>query len=239
MRKISFLLSLLVAGIIASGQKTVNDPNAETRNLTGFHAIEVSGGIDLILSQGNEAVVVSAANKEYRDKIMTRVENGVLKIWFEYKKENGLRIDWGNRKLKAYVSYKNLDRLEASGGSDIDVDGTIAVSKLDMEISGGSDFDGKVEITTLKLHASGGSDVSISGKAQNITLDVSGGSDFNGYDLSADIANVEASGGSDVEITVNRELSAHASGGSDVTYKGSGSVRDVKTTGSNIRKVGK
>jgi hypothetical protein len=239
MRKSSFLLVLLAAGIIAYGQKTVNDPNAETRNVSGFHAIEVSGGIDLMLSQGNEAVAVSAANTEYRDKIMTKVENGVLKIWFEYKKENGLRIDWGNRKLKAYVSFRNLDRLEASGGSDVDVDGTITVSKLDMGISGGSDFHGKVDVSNLKIDASGGSDVSISGKSQNITLVVSGGSDFNGYDLSADVANVQASGGSDVEITVNRELSASASGGSDVTYKGSGSIRDVKTSGSNIKKVGK
>jgi hypothetical protein len=58
-----------------------------------------------------------------------------LKIYFESK--NNIKIEWGNRKMKAYVSVKNLDRLEGSGGSDISVDGSIKVTKLEMEISGG------------------------------------------------------------------------------------------------------
>jgi len=233
------LFSLLViTGLItaASAQKTINDANAQKRNVSGFHAIEVSGGIDLYLSQGEEAVAVSAAKDEYRDKIITEVKDGVLKIYFESK---NVKIDWGNRKMKAYVSFKNLDRLEGSGGSDISIDGSIKVSKLEMEISGGSDFDGKVETDELKIHASGGSDVDISGKAARLTIDASGGSDFKGYDLASDICNVEASGGSDVHVTVNKELSANASGGSDVYYKGTGMIRDLKTSSSSIKKVSK
>ncbi len=231
------MAAMLTTAVVA--QKTVNDPNAEKRNLSGFHSIEVSGGIDLLLSQGNETVVVSAATKEYRDKIMTKVENGVLKIWFEWQRSNGLKIDWGNRKLKAYVSFKSLEKLNASGGSDVNVDGSISVPKLALGISGGSDFEGKVDVADLNVEASGGSDVSISGRSQKISVEVSGGSDFNGYDLTADVANVEASGGSDVEITVNKELSASASGGSDVHYKGNGTIRDVKSNGSSIKKVSK
>jgi hypothetical protein len=237
MKKIFSLL--VITGLItaASAQKTINDVNAQKRNVSGFHAIEVSGGIDLYLSQGEEAVAVSAAKDEYRDKIITEVKGGVLKIYFETK--NNIRIDWGNRKMKAYVSFKNLDRLEGSGGSDISIDGSIKVTKLEMEISGGSDFDGKVESDDLKIHASGGSDVDISGRAAKLTIEASGGSDFKGYDLASDICNVEASGGSDVHITVNKELSANASGGSDVYYKGTGLIRDLKTSGASIKKVSK
>lgn len=229
----------VVTGLIinASAQKTIKDANAEKRNVSGFHAIEVSGGIDLYLSQGDEAVAVSASKDEYRDKIVTEVKNGVLKIWFDWK--SNMRIDWGNHKLKAYVSARNLDRLEGSGGSDIEIDGLLKTTKLDLEISGGSDFDGQVESDELKIQASGGSDVSISGKAARLTIDASGGSDFKGYDLVSEICNVEASGGSDVHVTVNKELSANASGGSDVYYKGSGLIRDVKTSGSSIKKVSK
>ena len=207
---------LLMLGLIttASAQKTIRDANAQKRNVSGFHAIEVSGGIDLYLSQGEEAVAVSAAKDEYRDKIITEVKNGVLKIWFDWK--NNLRIDWTNRKLKAYVSFKNLDAIEASGGSDVDVDGSIRTAKLDLQISGGSDFDGKIESDELKVSASGGSDVKISGRTTRLTIDASGGSDFGSYEFAADICNIEASGGSDVHVTVNKELSANASGGSDV-----------------------
>ena len=233
------LFSLLVTGLVttASAQKTINDSNAEKRNVSAFHAIEVSGGIDLYLSQGEEAVAVSASKNEYRAKIKTEVKDGVLKIWYEWN--SNLRFDWSNHKLKAYVSFKNIDRLEGSGGSDISIDGSIKVAKLVMEVSGGSDFDGKVETDELKIHASGGSDVDISGKAARLTIDASGGSDFKGYDLASDICNVEASGGSDIHVTVNKELSANASGGSDVYYKGTGMIRDLKTSGSSIKKVSK
>ena len=233
------LFSLLVTGLITttSAQKTINDANAEKRNVSGFHAIEVGGGIDLYLSQGEEAVAVSASKNEYRAKIKTEVKNGVLKIWYEWS--SNLRFDWSNHKLKAYVSFKDIDRLEGSGGSDISVDGSIKVAKLAMEVSGGSDFDGKVETGELNIQASGGSDVRISGKADRLTIDASGGSDFKGYDLASDICNVEASGGSDIQVTVNKELSANASGGSDVYYKGTGLIRDLKTSGSSIKKVSK
>ena len=233
------LFSLLVTGLIttASAQKTINDPNAEKRNVSGFHAIEVGGGIDLYLSQGEEAVAVSASKNEYRARIKTEVKGGVLKIWYEWN--SNLRFDWSNHKLKAYVSFKDIDRLEGSGGSDISVDGSIKVAKLAMEVSGGSDFDGKVETSELNIQASGGSDVRISGKTDRLIIDASGGSDFKGYDLASDICNVEASGGSDIQVTVNKELSANASGGSDVYYKGTGLIRDLKTSGSSIKKVSK
>lgn len=237
MKKILSLLLLTGFITVAFAQKTIKDANAQKRNISGFHAIEIGGGIDLYLSQGDEAVAVSASKDEYRDKIITEVVNGVLKIRYEWK--SGLKFDWGNHKLKAYVSAKMLDDLRASGGSDVYVDGSFKATKLDMEISGGSDFHGKVESDELNVRSSGGSDVDISGKATRLTIEASGGSDFKGYDLSTDICNVEASGGSDVYITVNKELSASASGGSDVHYKGNGLIRDINTSGGSIKRVSK
>lgn len=236
--KLFFGLLFLVATVsTTTAQKTINDANAEKRNVSGFHAIEISSGIDLYLSQGEEAVAISAAKDEYKAKIITEVKDGVLKIWVDWK--SNLRLDWGNRKLRAYVSVKDIDRLQASGGSDIMIDGSLKVPTLSMQISGGSDFNGKVDITELKIRASGGSDVAISGKAGQVVIDASGGSDFKGYDLITDICNVEASGGSDVHVTVNREISAKANGGSDIYYKGNGLIRDINTSGGSIKKVSK
>ncbi len=237
------LLSFLVAAIstgAAFAQKTFSEPNAEKRNVSGYHAIEVSGGIDLYLSQGDESVAVSASEIKFRDRIKTEVKDGVLKIWYEHNSNSNIRVDmeWGNRKMKAYVSFKNLDKLEGSGGSDILVDGAIKVNTLSLGVSGGSDFEGKVEATDLKVDASGGSDVKISGTVTKLNIEASGGSDFKGYELATDICNLEASGGSDIYITVNKELSAEASGGSDVFYKGNGSIREMKSSGSSsIRKT--
>jgi len=230
MKKFIFLLSLATMVMTVAAQKVVKDANVEKRNVSGYHAISISGGIDLYLSQGNESVAVSASEIKYRDRIKTEVKNGVLTIWFDH---NG--VNWGHddRRMKAYVSFKELDKLTASGGSDIDVDGAIKVNRLSVDISGGSDFEGKVEISELKVEASGGSDTKISGAVKSLDIVASGGSDFKGYDLTAEVCKLDASGGSDVYITVSKELSAEASGGSDVFYKGSGTVRDLKSSGSS------
>lgn len=237
MKKILLLLFLL-ATIGLSAQKTVHDANAITRSAKGFHAIEISDGIDLYLTQGTEeAVAVSAVSDEYRDKIQVEVANGVLKIYYERKDNWGVRMNWGNRKLKAYVSAKNLDKLSASGGADVVVDNELRVSQLSMHFSGGSDFKGKVNAQDLRVSASGGSDAHISGRAEKLKIDASGGSDIHGYDMIANFCTIETSGGSDVHITVNKELNGNASGGSDIYYKGTASSNSNKSGGSSIKKV--
>jgi hypothetical protein len=239
MKKIVSLAAAVLFITTAFAQKTINDPNAEKRSVSGFHAIHVSGGIDLYLSQGDEAVAVSATETKYRDRIKTEVKDGVLKIWYEYENKH-ISISWGNRKLKAYVSCKTLDGLKGSGGSDIQVEGIFKTTKLNLDISGGSDFNGKVEASELKAGASGGSDIVISGIAKSLHVDVSGGSDFKGFDLVTENCYVDASGGSDVNITVNKELSVESSGGSDVHYKGAGLIRDIKNSGGgSVKKISK
>ncbi len=239
MKKIFFSCLFASAVFTVAAQKIINDPNAEVRSAKGFHAIKVSGGIDLYLSQGDEAIAVSAKDAETARHIKTEVDNGVLKIWYDWKDGKNFIIG-NNKQLKAYVSYKTLDALSGSGGSDIIVDGSIQSNSLSLNISGGSDFNGKVSVKDLNVDASGGSDVDISGKATNVVVDASGGSDFNGFELITDAASVEASGGCDVEITVNKDLNANASGGSDVRYKGNASVNKTSSSGSSsVKKVGK
>ncbi|MFI5152719.1 MAG: head GIN domain-containing protein [Chitinophagales bacterium] len=234
MRKVLLLMAFASVHLLANAQdkKVINDANAQTRNVTGFHAINISGGIDLYLAQGSEAVAVSASKTEYRDKIRTVVENGVLKIYLE-RDGAPWNWNWHNPKLKAYVSFSSLEDLKASGGSDIYLQGSIKVEKLHVNISGGSDLHGRVDIRDLSIHQSGGSDADISGSATNLTVDASGGSDLKGYDLVTENCQIQASGGSDAQITVNKELNANASGGSDIYYRGNGVIREVKSSGSS------
>jgi hypothetical protein len=227
MKKIITLLS--TAFLLSTGfaQKTIHDANAEPRNVSGFHAIEVSGGIDLYLTNGDEAVAVSSKDKETRDRIITEVKDGVLKIY--WKREG--KFNFRTASSKVYVSFKTLDRLSASGGSDVKVDGVLKSNSLRINVSGGSDLSAKVEAGSLNLDQSGGSDVDLSGTVTDIKIEASGGSDFSGYDLHADNCVITASGGSDVNITVNKEFYAEASGASDVNWKGKATVKGAKASG--------
>ena len=121
--KNTILISLLTLTTLYStaqdqDTKVINDRNAQKREAQGFHGIEISSGIDLFLSQGNEeAVAVSAENPEDRDRIVARVEGGILHIYID-----NINLHWfmhGHRHLKAYVSAKLVDELNAHGGSDV------------------------------------------------------------------------------------------------------------------------
>lgn len=229
MKKILFAAFILILSASVHAQKTIHDANAEARNVSGFHAIEVSGGINLYLTNGDEGVAVSAKDKEVRDRIVTEVKDGVLKIYFDWK--SGLKLNLRGNSLKAYVSFKNLDKLYASGGSDVLLEGTVQSNKLDLHLSGGSDFKGRIEAGSLLISQSGGSDCNMSGKVTDLKIEASGGSDFSGYDLIADNCVIQASGGSDVEITANKEFYAEASGASDVRWKGDAEVKGAKASG--------
>lgn len=239
------LLSILIITAMttqALGQgdtKVINDPLAQVRSVSGFKAIEIRHGIDLYLTQGDEeTVVVSASNEFDRDHITTTVENGVLKISF--RGDRGFSVNWRDRKLRAYISVKNIESIKASEGSDVIGRGALSVNKLKLEFWGGSDYVGNVVVEELNIQIRGGSDVRISGKATNLQVEASGGSDFIGSDLACEYAIIEARGGSDARLNVSKELFAEASGGSDIEYKGSPVIKRSSSSGSSsITKKGR
>ena len=181
MKRVLVALILSVSLSVASAQTVINDANAESRNVTSFHAIQVSSSFEVLLTQGNtEGLAVSANEKDYLQHIKTVVENGVLKIWYEEKGKWWPR----NLKLKAYISAKNLDEIKASGASDVKIQGQLSVSTLHLNFTGASDLKGKIEVSDhLKIDLSGASDITVTGSANETSIKLSGASDVKGYDF--------------------------------------------------------
>jgi Putative auto-transporter adhesin, head GIN domain len=239
MKKI--IASVFFAGIVlmAHAQKEiVNDANAEVRTISGsFNSIKISGGINLFLTQSDEeAVAVSAADDKFKEGIKTVVEDNILKIYyFGERSWNNFK----NKNLRVYVSFKELQKLDASSACDIQVAGSIKVSSLTLSLSGASDFKGAVNVGELKIGASGASDVTIKGIAASVRIETTGASDVKGYDLVTELCTASASGASDINITVNKEIKASASGASDISYKGSAEIKESHASGaSSVSKKG-
>ena len=232
MKRIFLVIGIVFTVFTANAQnEIVVDPNASVRTVAGeFNAIKVSGGIDLYLSQSDKiAVAVSAANENYKEGIKTVVEDGTLKIFYEAGK------GWNkkDRKLRAYVSFSDLKKIDASGACDVIVAGIIKTTALVLHMSGACDFSGMVKVNTLDIDLSGASDAKISGTASTVNIKSSGASDVKAFDLVADICNANISGASDVHITINSELTASASGASDIKYKGNGVIKEKRSSGAS------
>ncbi|MBK6381087.1 MAG: DUF2807 domain-containing protein [Chitinophagaceae bacterium] len=232
------LITILSLTAFAQDTKVINDANATTRSLSGsFTAIAVSSGIDLYLSQGNEeSLAVSASDQKHLDRLKTEVVNGTLKIYYDNK-----GVTWksdGKANLKAYVSFKALQKLNVSAGSDVKVDGSINAADFNLDVSSGAVFKGAITAKTLTVDVSSGASISISGKSDKLKIDVSSGADFKGYDLVTDYCDASASSGAGVHVTINKELNAKASSGGDIHYKGTALIRDIKTSGGgSVKKV--
>ncbi len=234
MKKIFFLIGIFCFQVIANAQKQyVVDQHAEQRAINGsFHSIELSGGIELFISQSDkEEVAVSGSTENISNGIKTVVENNVLKIYY-YGEKNWSKK---NRKMIVYVAFKDIEVIDASGASEIFTAGKITVPSLFLKLSGASVFNGELEVNKLTLDLSGASDAKISGNTFVLNIESSGASDVRGYDLTSEICTANASGASDINITVNKELKARATGASDISFKGNAVIKDQQVTGaSNI-----
>jgi hypothetical protein len=221
-------LAVVILHTVATAQ--FKDPNAQVRNAKDFHGIRVGSAFDVYLSQGNEeAVAVSASDPNVMAAIVVEVKNGILHIGFE----RGFRFN-GNKKLKAYISFKKIDELDISGACDARIEGSLKTDNLKLGLSGASDLKGKLEVSNkLSVNLSGASDLDVNGVAGSLDLDASGASKFKGFGLAADYCDANASGASDIKITVNKELSVKASGASDIDYKGSGVIKEIRTSGAS------
>jgi Putative auto-transporter adhesin, head GIN domain len=220
-------------------QKLTYDVNAEKRTVGSFHGIKVATGIQLMISQGStEEVAVSASNIQDRDKIITEVVNGVLKIY--YKKENSW-LSWGSPKklLKAWVSFKNIDQFAGSSGSDTKAEGIIKSTSLSIDMSSGAGFQADISANDLQVELSSGADATVSGNTETLNVKASSGAGFNGFGLSSNTCRADASSGSDIEISVAKEISAEASSGGGIHYKGNAVIKDfTKSSGGSIKKEG-
>lgn len=238
MKKLFLSLITLISLAAVAQEKIVADAGAQKRTLGGsFTAISVSDGVDLYLMQGNEeSIAVSASDEKYMERFKTEVVDGTLKIYYDYKGINWATND--KRKLKAWVSFKTLEKIHASGGADVDVQGALSVNGLEMKFTSGSSFDGKVTAKDLTVEQNSGSAVNISGNTGNIKVDVSSGAVFKGYNLAVDYCEAKATSGGGVRITINKELNAKANSGGGIKYKGSAVIKELDVnSGGSVKKA--
>lgn len=239
MKKLVF--SLLILCFVSGGifaQKTYNSDNAAKRNVSGFHGINIGTGIELVIMEGNvEEVAVSASKPEFRDKIVTKVENGILKIHYE-NKLSAPNTKKERKNLKAWVSYKMLDQLDANTGAQVKIEGTLKSASLKLKANTGAEVNGIISTGDLTVDQSTGSVINLSGTTSKLDIEGSTGSLFKGLDLKTNTCYAKVSTGAGITVTAEKELNVKANTGGYVKYKGEASIREItKNTGGSVSKI--
>jgi hypothetical protein len=114
----------------------------------------------------------------------------------------------------------------------------ITLDNFDMKFSSGALFEGEVKAKVITLDQSSGSIITISGSAEKIEIESGSGAIFKGYDFTTDYCDAKASSGSEIRISVGKELSAKAHSGANIHYKGTAVVKDIDiSSGGAVKKA--
>lgn len=209
------------APIVKTIQQTTQD-----RHLSGFRAIDLAGSFDVYITQGSTESVKVEAPSDVIDRIITEVEDGVLKI--HSKKDINWNWSFGNKKMVIYVTAKDLNSVGVTGSGDIFFKEGITTNSLKLRVTGSGDMLGRVSVKTLECKISGSGDMKLSGRADESTVSIVGSGDFTARDLATVNTAVRVAGSGDAVVNASNKVEAAVSGSGDIHY--TGGAKNISST---------
>lgn len=229
--------------------------NGEARNVGEFSGIQVSTGVNVVFKQESPTSVKVIADADKLQYVITKVENGVLKVYIDNKGTKNLRF----RNLSVNISSPRMDNIKASSGSNFNVVNSIRENNLTIDASSGANVHGDFKISnsvdigissgsniragitagTIMVKASSGSNAAIEGKANSGIIDISSGALVKADELRLDSLEAEATSGANLSVNVSSKLKVRASSGGLVKYKGRPEIEAniSKTSGGTLKPI--
>jgi hypothetical protein len=210
---------------------------AETRTieLPAFTALDISSGIDAIVTVGGtQSIIVEAKDKRLLDDLKLKVEGNTLKAYYDWSFFD--IFSFGDRdQIKLTITVPALTKVEASAGSDVEATG-VTGDGLEFGSSSGADLTLRaVAGQAIDLNASSGAGLKIEGTCVDGKANASSGSDLDAENLLCATMDANASSGSDLEVYASKSIKANASSGSDLTVYGNPAEVDQEaSSGSDI-----
>ncbi|MFC1938450.1 head GIN domain-containing protein [Chloroflexota bacterium] len=222
---VSFLISLILmmgCGGVVTGS---GHPITETYDYTDFDAIEVHNGFQIDLKKSNNFNIEITVDDNLKEYLQVDETGNTLRIRLQ---QNRL---YSSVTLIAKITMPDINRIDLSGGSRVDVTGFNLSHDLSIELSGGSRINGDISADDVDLEMSGGSRIELGGSADNLVADGSGGSHLELGSFSVGNADIEISGGGRGDFNVSGTLDLDLSGGSHVSYKGDPQIGNIDVSG--------
>lgn len=195
----------------------------EERKIASFSNITAANGIDVFLIQGEKENLIVEADENVIEYIVTEVRKNTLFI-------KTSKIIRKAKSLKVFVTFKNIQGIDASSGSDISSEGIIKANVLDLEVSSGADLVLSLESKEVICSVSSGADVYLKGVAETFSGKSISGSNLRAKELRTKYCEAHASSGGDVSVHVEKEIVARASSGGDVDYYGNPVKVDIHSS---------
>ena len=162
--------------------------------------------------------------------VLTEVSGSYLKI---HMRDGRYR----NRNVKVYVTYVSLNKLHVSSAANVFSDGTIKAKTMDISASSAGSAELSIDAESVSIDASSAGDIVLEGRAVNIEVEVSSAGEIDAYGLESENGNASASSAGSAKISVSKELTAQASSGGSIRYRGSPAKTNTSSSsGGSVKK---
>lgn len=191
---------------------------SETREVSGFHGIVVSGGSVIDITQGEEEGLVIEADENMMEYLESEVEDGILYLGIRETQilDGFISFD----PVHYHLKVKNLDDISISGSTDLTAD-SLTTTDMKVDLSGASTIKiNDFQADSLDLVSSGASDVDLAGNCPRQIININGGGKYRAADLVSKDVTINASGAADVDVSAADKLELNLSGASQVDYYG-------------------
>lgn len=198
-----------------------------TYDLPPFTAIDISAGVDAVVTVGgSQSVAATARDHSSLDELRVEVRDGTLKVWRDWDILD--LFEFGRDETKMTISAPTLTGAESSAGADVAVSG-LSGETVWLEASSGADLKATdMQATNVEIDVSSGADLSANGTCTSLDVEISSGAHAEIADLACTDAEVEASSGAGVTLRASGSLRAEASSGADITVKGKPKTSNVE-----------
>jgi len=229
--------------------------SGESRNVGDFSAIQVSTGVNVVFKQESPTSVKVIADADKLQYIMTKVENGMLKVYIDNKGQKNLKF----KNISVNVSSPRLSEIRTSSGGTFTGVNTIRENNLILDTSSGSVVKGDFEVSNttnvetssgsnvkamiktkmINVKSSSGSDAVLEGLANSGVIDISSGAVCKAENFVLKTLDAEATSGGAISVTVSDKLNVKASSGGSIKYKGNPQIdsKISKTSGGSLKPI--
>lgn len=222
-RSLFFALALLPLLILAAcdaldAGKTVEGSGTlrtETRPVANFGALSFSLPGSLSVEQANTMGLRIEADDNLLAHIVTRVEDGELKI----EPEKNIQM-MPVAPLRVYVTVRDLYALTLAGSGNMEANG-IRAGDLSLSIAGSGDarlLDLQAEVLRVEIMGSG--DVLTFGETKHQVISLAGSGNLNAGSLASENAEVTLAGSGSIKLRMRGHLRAQIAGSGSIHYIG-------------------
>lgn len=219
-----FILFIILCGITyvrffgMSERETItgnNQVTTSTRDLNGFRKLDVSGNLEVILSQGDYAVSIIGESNLHDYIEFEILDDDILYL----KTKRGIRLK-PNTPIEIRITAPQWEKIGSSGANNLSSKDTLRGEELQMDISGAGNNNLLTAYTNYTIELAGAPQLTLSGTGQHLDLDLAGAPQFKGNHLTTHSAKVAASGAANIWVHADSLLDVDLAGACTITYSG-------------------